>query len=162
MDIAVLCGNILFCLNLYYMLRILCILLCNMPILIFFWKKLLTFGLIWCNIIKSPILRRSNGSIAQLGEHLPYKQRVIGSSPIVPTKRTEKSFFRPVPSGFVSDEFGPIVQLVRTPPCHGGGRGFESHSGRQFFLSWQPVLFQPALAAVRRGRLCSSVGRAGD
>ena len=26
------------------------------------------------------------GSIAQLGEHLPYKQRVIGSSPIVPTK----------------------------------------------------------------------------
>ena len=24
------------------------------------------------------------GSIAQLGEHLPYKQRVIGSSPIVP------------------------------------------------------------------------------
>ena len=26
-----------------------------------------------------------NGGIAQLGEHLPYKQRVIGSSPIVPT-----------------------------------------------------------------------------
>ena len=26
-----------------------------------------------------------NGSIAQLGEHLPYKQRVIGSSPVVPT-----------------------------------------------------------------------------
>ena len=27
----------------------------------------------------------ADGSIAQLGEHLPYKQRVIGSSPIVPT-----------------------------------------------------------------------------
>ncbi len=27
----------------------------------------------------------SFGSIAQLGEHLPYKQGVIGSSPIVPT-----------------------------------------------------------------------------
>ena len=26
-----------------------------------------------------------HGRIAQLGEHLPYKQRVIGSSPIVPT-----------------------------------------------------------------------------
>ncbi len=25
------------------------------------------------------------GSIAQLGEHLPYKQRVIGSNPITPT-----------------------------------------------------------------------------
>ena len=26
----------------------------------------------------------SNGILAQLGEHLPYKQRVIGSSPIGP------------------------------------------------------------------------------
>ena len=26
------------------------------------------------------------GRLAQLGEHLPYKQGVIGSSPIVPTK----------------------------------------------------------------------------
>ena len=26
------------------------------------------------------------GSIAQLGEHLPYKQEVTGSSPVVPTK----------------------------------------------------------------------------
>ena len=25
---------------------------------------------------------------------------------------------------------GLVVQLVRTPPCHGGGRGFESHPGR--------------------------------
>ena len=29
------------------------------------------------------------GSIAQLGEHLPYKQRVIGSSPIVPTRKND-------------------------------------------------------------------------
>ena len=27
----------------------------------------------------------TNGGLAQLGEHLPYKQAVIGSSPIVPT-----------------------------------------------------------------------------
>ena len=26
--------------------------------------------------------------------------------------------------------FGPVAQLVRAPPCHGGGRGFESHPGR--------------------------------
>ncbi len=31
--------------------------------------------------------------------------------------------------------FGPIVQLVRTPPCHGGGREFESHSGRHADLA---------------------------
>ena len=53
------------------------------------------------------------GSIAQLGEHLPYKQRVTGSSPVVPTK------------------FGLVVQLVRTLACHARGRGFEPHPGRQ-------------------------------
>ena len=43
-----------------------------------------------CGII-IPVSERDthwwNGSIAQLGEHLPYKQRVIGSSPIVSIKR---------------------------------------------------------------------------
>ncbi len=28
--------------------------------------------------------------------------------------------------------FGPVVQLVRTPACHAGGRRFESVPGRQF------------------------------
>ena len=55
-----------------------------------------------------------NGSIAQLGEHLPYKQRGIGSSPIVPTII-----------------FGPVAQLVRALACHARGRGFEPHPGRQ-------------------------------
>ena len=32
----------------------------------------------------SPAWVVSNGILAQLGEHLPYKQRVIGSSPIGP------------------------------------------------------------------------------
>ncbi len=69
------------------------------------------------------------GSLAQLGEHLPYKQRVIGSSPIVSTTFQGASL----------DSYGLVVQLVRTPPCHGGGRGFESHPGRhktslKFFL----------------------------
>ena len=59
----------------------------------------------------TPLLRLK-GSIAQLGEHLPYKQRVTGSNPVVPTI------------------YGPVAQLVRVPPCHGGGRGFESLLGR--------------------------------
>ena len=29
--------------------------------------------------------KRNDGSLAQLGEHLPYKQRVTGSSPVAPT-----------------------------------------------------------------------------
>ena len=55
---------------------------------------------------------QQKGSIAQLGEHLPYKQGVIGSSPVVPTI------------------YGPVVQLVRTLACHARGQGFESPSGR--------------------------------
>ena len=85
---------------------------------------MLTFEPIWCIIV--PVAKRydkrkrsdkGNGSIAQLGEHLPYKQRVIGSSPIVPTI------------------FGPVVQLVRTLACHARGRRFEPVPGRQFFAS---------------------------
>ena len=56
------------------------------------------------------------GTIAQLGEHLPYKQGVTGSSPVVPT-----TFF------------GPVVQLVRTLACHARGRRFEPDPGRQKF-----------------------------
>ena len=33
-----------------------------------------------------------SGVLAQLGEHLPYKQRVIGSSPIGPTISESNSF----------------------------------------------------------------------
>ena len=31
--------------------------------------------------------QQPDGSLAQLGEHLPYKQRVTGSSPVTSTKR---------------------------------------------------------------------------
>ena len=61
------------------------------------------------------------GSIAQLGEHLPYKQEVTGSSPVVPTK------------------FGPVVQSVSTPACHAGGRRFESVPGRHIKASEQSL-----------------------
>ena len=76
-----------------------------------------------CDIIsKSPQDDSTHGSIAQLGEHLPYKQRVIGSSPIVST------------SDGASVAFGLVVQLVRTLACHARGQGFESPSGRHLPL----------------------------
>ena len=62
-----------------------------------------------------------SGRLAQLGEHLPYKQEVTGSSPVVPTT-------------YFFNVCGLVVQLVRTLACHARGRGFEPHSGRQFFF----------------------------
>ena len=58
-----------------------------------------------------------HGRLAQLGEHLPYKQRVIGSSPIATTMF-----------------YGLVVQLVRTLACHARGRRFEPVPGRHFFI----------------------------
>ncbi len=52
-----------------------------------------------------------------MGEHLPYKQRVIGSSPIVPTI------------------YGPVAQLVRALACHARGRGFEPLPDRHCLCS---------------------------
>lgn len=66
-------------------------------------------------------LGRYYGVLAQLGEHLPYKQRVTGSSPVVPTT------------------FGPVVQLVRTLACHARGRQFEPDPGRHYASVAQSV-----------------------
>ena len=63
------------------------------------------------------------GSIAQLGEHLPYKQRVTGSIHVVSTNN------------------GSVAQLVRVPACHAGGRGFEPLLSRQFFLALKYKIF---------------------
>ena len=37
----------------------------------------------------------TNGELAQLGEHLPYKQGVTGSSPVLPTKRHIRAHLAP-------------------------------------------------------------------
>ena len=43
------------------------------------------------------------------------------------------SFFVKLKGGFLFI-FGVLVQLVRMPPCHGGGREFKSRTRRHYFL----------------------------
>ena len=65
---------------------------------------------------------RGHGVLAQLGEHLPYKQRVIGSSPIGP---------RP--------KYGGVAQLARAHGSYPWCQGFKS-------------LLRYALYTIRRDR----------
>ena len=56
--------------------------------------------------------------IAQSVEHAAVNRSVVGSSPTQGAKILYLNIY------------GPMAQLVRAPPCHGGGRRFESDSGR--------------------------------
>ena len=70
-------------------------------------------------------------------EHRPYKARVGGSKPSAPTK------------------IGAVVQLVRIPACHAGGRGFESRPLRQFFRT--EALGSGMLQRIRDGHAAPEV-----
>ena len=54
---------------------------CSFKKCCYFFAKTLDKDLPFCYNVKVP-----NGRLAQLGEHLPYKQRVTGSSPVLSTK----------------------------------------------------------------------------
>ena len=72
--------------------------------------------------------------------------------------------------------YGPVAQLVRAPPCHGGGRGFEPHPGRLQFTSadagvaeladaqdlkscgtYLPYRFDPGRRHLKFLQVCSSI-----
>ena len=73
-----------------------------------------------------------------MGEHLPYKQRVIGSSPILSTKEdlfsTKENLFS-TNGAKAPAKNGLVAQLVRALACHARGRGFEPHPSRHSYAS---------------------------
>src|SRR3972149_6017082 len=85
-------------------------------------------------------MRTAAGCLAQLVERRPYKANVGSSNLSAPTRRRndERGMMnaerRAAALEFHSSLivhhfallFGVVVQLVRTPACHAGGRGFES------------------------------------
>ena len=51
------------------------------------WLSWLERRPVTAEVVGSNPIRVAFGILAQLGEHLPYKQRVIGSSPLGPTNQ---------------------------------------------------------------------------
>ena len=66
-------------------------------------------------VMNACFFEKITGCLAQLVERRPYKANVGGSIPPAPTSH-----------------HGVVVQLVRIPACHAGGRGFEPRPLRQF------------------------------
>ena len=65
------------------------------------------------------------GVLAQLGEHLPYKQRVTGSSPVGPT------YFSDL---ITKAEYGGIAQLARAHGSYPWCREFKSPF--RYYIAW--------------------------
>ena len=90
--------------------------------------------------------KERSGILAQLGEHLPYKQRVIGSNPIGPMAEAEEEAGVAeladaqdlkscggdiVPVRFRSPASVRVAQLDRAPGYGPGCREFESSHARR-------------------------------
>ena len=92
-------------------------------------------------VIEQNIKGNSNCRLGSMAEQLICNQQVVGSTPTVGFLDLQLSWLeQPAHNRSVlgssprrstcSTRYGLVAQLVRAPPCHGGGRGFEPHPGR--------------------------------
>ena len=106
--------------------------------------------------------------VGQVVKTPPFHGGIMGSNPVPVTNsralssagrasalQAECQRFDPVSAHHFFCLFaGLVVQLVRMPPCHGGGRGFESHPGRQYASVAQLVEQRTENPCVHSSILC--------
>ena len=61
-----------------------------------------------------------DGSLAQLGEHLPYKQRVTGSSPVPMVRRSSSAWLERQPVTLEVEGSSPFCVAIRPEPSGSG------------------------------------------
>ena len=108
---------------------------------------------------KHGVQRRAVSSVV---EHRLYTPAVTGSNPVPPihgfTLRLPDVGNEPtfgaceLGAGHQGLQIGVVVQLVRTPACHAGGRGFESRRPRQLKPHRISEFPSEAGACLRTGR----------
>ena len=86
----------------------------------------------------------SRGVLSSAVERCPYKADVGSSTLSAPTKKSDDAPRKARRT--LSAKCGAVVQSVRIPACHAGGRGFESRPLRQ------TSKYSPPQAAIRSTR----------